>query len=140
MPPQARILQMADGGRVVLGEKADRLCLDLALKGKSKEVVTQIQQVVQGMIALFSLGQPKNKDLSELMQSTKVSTSENVVSVGVEYPVQKALIKLAEQINDKPKSKKAKSSKKVQQPATETAEEEEKPEPKDADKGTTDAK
>jgi hypothetical protein len=97
LPPQAKILQMADGGCLVLGEKADQLFLNLALKAKTAEVVTQMQQVIQGLIALATLGQPDNKDLMELTQSVKVSTTDKVVSVSAEYPVDKAIEKLSEQ-------------------------------------------
>jgi len=94
--PQAKLLQMADGGRVVLGEHADQLFLDLALKAKSSEIVTQMQQVVQGIIALASLGQPENKDLAQLVQAVKVSADDRIVNVSVEYPVDKVIQKLGE--------------------------------------------
>jgi hypothetical protein len=97
LPPQAKLLQLADGGRIVLGENADQLFLDLALKAKTAEVVTQMQQVIQGLIAMASLGQSENKDLTQLVQSTKVSATDRVVSVSVEYPVDKAIQRIDEQ-------------------------------------------
>lgn len=97
LPPQAKVLQMADGGCLVLGERADQLFLNLALKAKTAEVVTQMQQVIQGLVALATLSQPDNKDLMELTQSVKVSAADKVVSVSAEYPVDKAIQKLAEQ-------------------------------------------
>ena len=97
LPPQAKLLQLADGGRVVLGENADQLFLDLALKAKTSEVVTQMQQVIQGLIAMASLGKPDDKDIMQLVQSTKVSATDKVVSVNVEYPVEKALQRIDEQ-------------------------------------------
>ncbi len=71
LPPQAKLLQLADGGRVVLGENADQLFVNLALKAKTSEVVTQMQQVIQGLIAMASLGKPDDKDVMQLVQSTK---------------------------------------------------------------------
>ena len=97
LPPQARVLQMADGGCLVLGERADQLFLNLALKAKTEEVVTQMQQVIQGLVALAALGQPDNKDLMQLTQSVKISAADKVVSVSAEYPVEKAIQKLSEQ-------------------------------------------
>ena len=122
MPPQAKVLQMAEGGRIMLGEKEEQLWLELGLKAKTKEVVTQIQQVVQGMVALFSLGQPENKELSELVAGVKVSTKDHLVFVGVEYPVAKALKKLNDEIEAKSKptaQKPAKKKKKKTAPAPE---------------------
>lgn len=109
MPPQARVLQMADGARLILGEKADRLFLDLSLKAKTADVVSQIQQVLQGIVALFALGDPGDKDLAELIKSIKVTAKDKVVSIGVEFPVQKALAKLAEEVDDQDAPKKSKS-------------------------------
>jgi hypothetical protein len=96
LPPQARVLQMADGLRIVLGEKADQLFAGLALRSKSDEVVTQIQQVLQGIVALFSLGQPENRDLAELVRGTLVTTNQRVVSVESRFPVAKALTLLTD--------------------------------------------
>ena len=90
-PPQAKILQMADGGRIVLGEQRDQLSLNLTLRGKTAEVTKQIQQVIEGMVALVSLGQPDNQDLLQLAKSTKVSSTAEMVSLNVDYPVAKVL-------------------------------------------------
>ena len=94
LPPQADILKKATGARIVLGEKADLLFANLALKAKDSEVIQQIQQVLEGMKALVSLGQSENKELLELVQSTKVSATEKLVSVNIEYPLSKIIDKL----------------------------------------------
>lgn len=138
MPPQAKVLQMADGGRIMLGEREEKLWLELGLKAKTKEVVTQIQQVVQGMVALFSLGQPENKELSELVAGVKVSTKDHLVFVGVDYPVAKALAKLNEELEAKSKATSSKPAKKKKKKGPPTPEEDpqsppqEKPEPSPA--------
>jgi hypothetical protein len=97
IPPQANVLKMADGGRLVLGESADRLFLNVALKAKNSEVVTQIQQVIQGLVALASLSKIENKDLMQLAQSAKVSADENMVSLSLEFPVDRAIERLGEE-------------------------------------------
>ena len=89
--PKAKILKLAEGGRIVLGEDANQLFADLSLKAKSTELVTQIQQVVQGMIALASLSQPDNQDLQQLAQSAKVSSSGNIVTLKLGYPADQAI-------------------------------------------------
>ena len=91
LPQQAKLLQVADAGRIVLGEDANLLFLNLALRGKTPEVVTQMQQVMQGIIAIGSLGQPQDKDVAHLLQSIKVSADDKIVSVRVDYPVDRAI-------------------------------------------------
>ena len=94
LPPQAKLLQAADAGRIALGENANLLFLNLALRSKSPEVVTQMQQAVQGLIAIGSLSQPQDKDVAHLLQSIKVSTDANVVNISVDYPVDRAIDQL----------------------------------------------
>jgi len=96
IPPQAKILKMAEGARIVLGEKAENLFLNLALKAKDSEVIQQIRAVLDGMKALVALGQSENKDLLELIQGTQVASTEKIVTVNIEYPFAKAIGKLDE--------------------------------------------
>jgi hypothetical protein len=100
IPPQAKVLQMAEGGRLVVGEKTNHLFLDLSLRGKSAEVTTQIQQIVQGAVALIALSQGENEDLMRLAQSLKVSTRDNFVTLTLEYPVSKAIEKLDVEVSE----------------------------------------
>jgi hypothetical protein len=86
LPPHARLLQLTDGGRLVIGEQEQKVFLDLALHAKTLETTTQMQQVVQGLVALGSLGQPENKDLSHVLQSIKVSSAKYTVNVSLDYP------------------------------------------------------
>jgi hypothetical protein len=94
LPPQARLFQMTDAGRVALGENSSQVFLSLALRGKTPDIVTQMQQVAQGIIALGSLSRPDDKDLAQLLQSIKVSTDGNVVNIRVDYPIDRAIEKL----------------------------------------------
>jgi hypothetical protein len=87
IPPQAQLLRQADGARVLLGERAGAVVLNLALKAKDAEVLTQIQKVVEGMVALGSLGQSENKELQQVLQSIQVTPGEKVLSVSAAYPV-----------------------------------------------------
>jgi len=94
IPPQAKILKMADAARIVLGEKGESIFLNLALKAKDPEIIQQIGQVLEGMKALVALGQSENKELLELVQSTKVATADKTVTVNIEYPISKVMSKL----------------------------------------------
>jgi hypothetical protein len=96
LPPQAKLLQVADAGRVVLGEDSNQVFLSLALRGKTPDVVAQMEQVVQGLVAIGSLSQPQDKDLGYLLHSIKVSTKDNIVNIGVDYPVDRAIEQLTQ--------------------------------------------
>jgi hypothetical protein len=96
IPPLSKTLQNAEALRLVLGEKGEELRLNLALEAKSAETATQIQQVLQGLVALAALNEVQNQDLQILAQSLKVSTKGKLVSAELRYPVAKALEKIAE--------------------------------------------
>ena len=86
LPPQARVLKNSTGGQFAVGEKAGQVFLNLALSVKDDESTAQIQQVFQGLLALATLNQDKNKELARLAQSIKVSTNSTLVNVSLELP------------------------------------------------------
>lgn len=101
IPVQAKILQMTEAGRIVLGESGTQVFLTATLKTKSAEVGAQMQQVIQGLLALGALGQSSNQDLMRLIQSTKVTVNDRQVTINVELPVLTVVQKIQEkQKND----------------------------------------
>ena len=94
LPPRARILKMAESLRLGLGENGEELWLTVALKTKTLEVSQQIQQVVQGIIALVALGQIDNPDVRELAEATKVTGNDRLVTLEIRYPIDRAEAKL----------------------------------------------
>lgn len=96
--PKAKILKLTESGRVVAGQDADQIFLNVALKAKTSEVVTQMQQVVQGMIALASLTKSDDENIQKLTDSAKVTTSGNVVNLSLNFPVDRALMLLNQQV------------------------------------------
>lgn len=103
LPPQAKVLQMADGGRLVLGENASKLFLNLMLKTKTTEASQQIQQVLQGLVALATLSQSQNPEVMQLAQSLNVKSEKQFVTLGLEYPVSKVLDQLSAVAKNMPK-------------------------------------
>jgi hypothetical protein len=97
IPPKAQVLKMADSLRLVLGEAADKLCLDAVLKTKTPESCQQVQQVLQGLVALALLSQTQNPDLLELAQSAKVSASGQTVNLRLQFSVARAIERIKEQ-------------------------------------------
>lgn len=98
IPPEAKVLKQADGARIVLGERNSNVFLNLALKAKDSEVVTQIQQVVEGIVALGTLSQSENKELQQLVQSVKVVATDKVLSVNAAYPVDSLITRANEML------------------------------------------
>ena len=96
LPPNAAVLKKAEGGRLVIGEKGDRVALRLEVKTASAEVAQQIQQVLQGLLALGALSADQKPDLAALVQGASVAQNGAMVSVGVELPVAKVLNKIKE--------------------------------------------
>ena len=98
IPPQAQVLKEARGGRLAMGENGDHLFVNLVFKGKSEESALKIQQVFQGIVALVSLSQ-ENKDLTELAQAARIASEDNNVTINLQFPVQKAIQRLDQEID-----------------------------------------
>lgn len=116
MPPQAQVLKEARGGRVAMGEIDQNVFVNLVLRGKDEEGTAKIQQVLQGIVALVSMSQD-NKEITELANSTKISSRDENVVVNLQCPVAKVIERCDEHVketNDRPKrAKKAKKLKKA---------------------------
>jgi hypothetical protein len=110
LPPQAKVLQMADGVRLVLGENTEKLFANLALKTKTVEASTQIQQIAVGMVALLALSQSQDQTIMQLAQALKVTSKENIVTIGIEYPSAKAQEAISGLMGIGPKAKKPSSA------------------------------
>lgn len=96
VPPQARVFQMADGGRLALGETGNQVFVAATLKAKSSEVSAQMQQILQGLLALGALGQPQNQELQQLIQAARVSVNDRFVSIEVQLPATTVIQKMQE--------------------------------------------
>lgn len=96
MPAQASVLKLTDGGRLALGESDGKIHVQLTLKAQTKENTQQIQQVVQGILAVATMTQGENPDLQQLIRNTKVSVEGETVSVDLSVPVKTALKEIDE--------------------------------------------
>lgn len=98
IPPQANILRTTEAGRVVLGETGTQVFLSATLKAKSAEVSQQMQQVLQGLLALAALNQSQNQDLQTLAQAAKVSANDRMVTLEVQLPAAVIVQKIQEKL------------------------------------------
>jgi hypothetical protein len=96
LPAQAQILRKAEGGRVAIGEKEEKILINVALRSKEPQVLTEMQQIAQGLVAFAKLAQPDNKDLNALVSSAAVSTNDNYLSVELSFPLNRAMEKVRE--------------------------------------------
>ncbi len=88
MPPQARVLQKAQGGHIALGEQGDMFKTKIALSTPDSETSNQLSRIIQGMVALASFAEVGDERLSTLMNNLVVEEEERLVSIGLEYPVE----------------------------------------------------
>jgi hypothetical protein len=95
LPAHAKILQKADGGRLAVGEKGDKILFNVALRA-SGETISEMQQLVQGLVAFVKLTQADNKDLNALAGSASVSTNQNYLNVELSFPLDRAMQKARE--------------------------------------------
>lgn len=103
LPPQAQILKKTEGASLSLGSAAENLVAKLALKAKSLEIVEQLQQALQGVVAMASLGLAENPTVSELLKTVKIEKEDRTVNLAIQYPLADAMNFL-----DKKKTKKVK--------------------------------
>lgn len=96
LPAQAALLKKAEGARFAVGERSDKLFLELALKAKDDAVRTQLQQALQGLIAFISLAKPDDKDLMSLANSAAVANADGFVTVSLSFPLERAMQKVRE--------------------------------------------
>jgi hypothetical protein len=77
-------------------------------------VLKEMQQVVEGMLALASLSQSENKELQQLVRSTKVETLDKMLCVATTFPTDALLRRAGVMIAKKQEQQQAK-----EQPAVE---------------------
>lgn len=87
MPPQARILQKAQGGQIAFGEEGDMFKTQIGLSTPGPEVSSQLSRIIEGMIALASFAEVGDERLNTLMNNLVVEEGERHVTVGLQYPV-----------------------------------------------------
>lgn len=102
MPPQARVLQKAQGGHVALGEEGDMFKTKIALSTPDAETSNQLSRIIQGMVALASFAEVGDERLNTLMNNLVVEEEDRLVSIGLEYPVG-GLINIIETLADEGK-------------------------------------
>jgi hypothetical protein len=86
IPPQAQVLRMAEGVRLNVGEFGDEVRATVALSTRTIESAQQVQQIVQGLLALALLTQNNQPELQTLLQASRVSRAEKLVTLHLALP------------------------------------------------------
>ena len=89
--------------RGAAGEKAENVFVTLSLDARTVEAATQIQQMVQGLIALGNLQGEQNADLQKLSQGARVDAKEKEVTLALQLPVQDVITKIGEATDKSPR-------------------------------------
>jgi len=100
MKPRAKLLREMERLQLAIDEAGDVMMLELTVTAKQEEKAQQMQQVVQGLIALYGLGQDQVLDphLGALLQSLEVTRDAAEVRVSTSFPTATLLQALSEQI------------------------------------------
>lgn len=92
LPAQARILQLTRQVSLQLGESGDLLQLFISLGTDSEKTATQVNDVLQGLIALMMITQNGNPDIATLIQSARALREGADVHLQLAYPVEAAAV------------------------------------------------
>lgn len=98
LQPDATMLREVGALHLQIDEVAADLTLHLEVTAKQEEKAQQLQQIAQGLIALYGLGQHQQIDpaVQQLIQALEVSRDGSTVTVSTRMPVAE-LRRLAEQ-------------------------------------------
>lgn len=91
LPPQARILQLTQGISLQLWEESDALSVAAALVTDGPETGRQVQQVLQGLIAMAALTQNGDPEISMIVNSARVVQNGSTVRFQLSYPLDRAV-------------------------------------------------
>lgn len=86
LPPQAQALKAVESAHLSMAQQADNVLLRLSLAVKDADTAAQMQQALQGLLALALLNQPQNTNAQKLAQATRISVTDKTVNVRVELP------------------------------------------------------
>lgn len=87
IPAQANVLKLTNGGRLAISEVAGRVEIQLILNARDEEATANIQQVVQGILALATLTQSENPELQDLIRRTTLKVEGRQVLLNLSVPL-----------------------------------------------------
>mgnify|MGYP000440653348 CR=1 FL=1 len=86
IPAQANILKTAEGFGIGLWEENNNITGKMALKAKTEQMAASVMQIIQGWLALASLNQNQDPQITAMAQAVKVNTNGCLVKLNFSYP------------------------------------------------------
>lgn len=111
IPPQANFLKLADSTRIVVGESEEDLYAELKLKTPDQKGATQVQQILQGLLAIAPLLAPNDPSVQKLLNRSGITNENQTISLSLRYPVDEA-IKTLKEVVKKAKARPTRKGKK----------------------------
>ena len=90
-PKNLKIFRQVEGVQLMISESAAHLELEIALKTGSAEVATQIKTVAEGLLVLAKTERPDDKNLQALVNSAKISATDQTVTGTFEFSTKRAI-------------------------------------------------
>jgi len=84
LPPEANMLQNADGASLGLWEDNQKTTLEVKVEAKTVEAATAMQQMVQGLLAFGAVNQNPDPLAAAITQSAKVTTDDRTVMLRIQ--------------------------------------------------------
>lgn len=83
--PQTRMLQLAHGGSLAIGERDQNTFAHAELVASSAQNAEKLTKILQGMTAVLSFAETTDKQLAEFINSTTVSRNGDTVTLDLAY-------------------------------------------------------
>lgn len=83
--PHARILQLANAGSLIIGERGPDTFAHAELAASSKQNAEKLMKILQGMTAMLSLAETNDQQLAAFIQSTSVAREGDTVKLDLAY-------------------------------------------------------
>lgn len=102
LAPHAKIFRHTDQGHFVVGERGDDLFLNLSLRAENTEAATRVKKLIEGLLAWAELERAEKQELQLISKSAQVGMAARTVTVGLAYPVERMIRKMAEHAKQTP--------------------------------------
>lgn len=89
--PKSKLLQQVSQGGLMLTEKGGRLEGSMRLSCADTNTAAQVQQMMQGLVALVQLGAAEDPGAAKLARGLKVEPADTGVSIRLDLPVPDAI-------------------------------------------------
>lgn len=105
LSPHAKIFRQTDQGRLVLAERGEQLTLNVSLHADSAESAARVKKLIEGLVAWAEMEKAEDPELQLLAKSAQVSVAARTVNLGLAYPVERVMKKMADDLKKTPPAK-----------------------------------